>query len=565
MSSFTITPKVNETQEFIEIAKDFSNPLDLVREAISNAFDAKANEIHISFTTEQINGERVLQINIQDNGSGMNKAELQSFFDLGNSTKRESGNLIGEKGHGTKVYFNSSRIEVITTKDEATFVATMDEPFKKLHSRNIPEVVVEQRQKGDSTLTGTSIKILGYNANRSDKFTHEILKDHILWFTKFGSPEQLFDENEFSGVTIHLKGLNKKEPEKLSFGHVFPNESKDIHKLFDELGVDAPDYYCRRWVENGNLRNFPEISYQAVFSVEGKKVRYDYNPMLRRRGYTPPEGAYTIQERYGLWLCKDFIPVQRKNEWITHKGSEYTKFHAFFNCQGLRLTANRSSIENTPSEILRDIEWEIRKLYDKIIESDDWASIGYLEDEVGAYKTKEKEKRDYERRIKKAEKANVAVYKDREITEPDSETGVYALFLTLSILTPDLFPFEIIDYNTHEGIDVIVKGNKDAPIYQNKLFYVEFKHYLKNAFNHSFENLHSIVCWDTTVKHGDTVSDINKEERVMHIVAPDEADPTTSYFLQHSKKPHRIQVFVLKDFLREHLDIQFRPRNSRIQ
>jgi hypothetical protein len=35
MAEFTITPKVDETQEFIEIANDFANPLDLVREAIS--------------------------------------------------------------------------------------------------------------------------------------------------------------------------------------------------------------------------------------------------------------------------------------------------------------------------------------------------------------------------------------------------------------------------------------------------------------------------------------------------------------------------------------------------
>ena len=46
-----ITPKVNETQEFIEIAFDFSNPLDLVREAISNSFDAKATEMTMIFET----------------------------------------------------------------------------------------------------------------------------------------------------------------------------------------------------------------------------------------------------------------------------------------------------------------------------------------------------------------------------------------------------------------------------------------------------------------------------------------------------------------------------------
>ena len=45
MSEYLITPEVNKVKEFIEIANDFSNPLDLVREAISNSFDAFANTL----------------------------------------------------------------------------------------------------------------------------------------------------------------------------------------------------------------------------------------------------------------------------------------------------------------------------------------------------------------------------------------------------------------------------------------------------------------------------------------------------------------------------------------
>lgn len=48
---FKIQPSVDAAQEFIEIATDFSNPLDLVREAISNSFDAKAKQIRIAFST----------------------------------------------------------------------------------------------------------------------------------------------------------------------------------------------------------------------------------------------------------------------------------------------------------------------------------------------------------------------------------------------------------------------------------------------------------------------------------------------------------------------------------
>ena len=36
--NYTLKPTVDPAQEFIEIAYDFSNPLDLVREGISNGF-----------------------------------------------------------------------------------------------------------------------------------------------------------------------------------------------------------------------------------------------------------------------------------------------------------------------------------------------------------------------------------------------------------------------------------------------------------------------------------------------------------------------------------------------
>ena len=108
--NYHIIPKVDATQEFIEIANDFSNPLDIVREAISNAYDAKANKIWIAFDVIHECGESILKIAIKDNGHGMNDESLQAFFDLGNSLRRNDKETIGEKGHGTKVYFNSKKI-----------------------------------------------------------------------------------------------------------------------------------------------------------------------------------------------------------------------------------------------------------------------------------------------------------------------------------------------------------------------------------------------------------------------------------------------------------------------
>ena len=561
MPDFILTPTVDQAQEFIEIANDFANPLDLVREAVSNAFDANATDIRLAFDTEVESGETTFVIRLSDNGDGMGRSQLQSFFDLGNSSRRGDNSTIGEKGHGTKVYFNAKKVIVDTQRDGTRFVASLEAPFSKLHNRKIPEVVVHQ-EPSETAASGTIISIHGYNNNRRERFTHDRLRDHIYWFTKFGSVEGQFGLNRLTEVKLHLKGLDRDDFETLDFGHPFPAESKNIDALFDEHTIQAPNYYSRRIITSGSLPNHPEIKYNAIFSIEGRRVKYSENPMLRRSGYNAPEGAYTIQDRYGLWLCKDFIPIQRKNEWITTKGSEYTKLHAFFNCQSLKLTANRGSIDNTPAEILQDVEQVVRANYQKITESDEWLALSYLEDEAEGFNTVEKEKKNFAFRVDKANQSNIAVYKNNILVEPKRESGVQGLIVQLMTLDPNLFPFVVVDYDTHEGIDIIVKANDRVPVHGSRLYYVEFKYLLSNIFNHSFENLHSIVCWDTELKHGNIVKDVNREERKLAIAAPNGPCDYTRYFLDNSRSAHRIEVFVLKDYLPQKLGVQFRPRTA---
>lgn len=561
----TIEPKVDSAQEFIEIALDFSNPLDLVREAISNAFDAEADNIVLEFSVIQEYGEKVLKIEIEDNGTGMDEKGLASFFDLGNSLRRGDENSIGEKGHGTKVFFNSRKIEVITVKDEKKYHAVMNEPSRELFERRIPKVKVTI-EDDETVHSGTSICIWGYNNNRRDKFTHDQLKDYILWFTKFGSIEREFGIEKNSNVKLKFKGVDRRDFEELEYGHVFPKESKKVSDLFDKHIVEAPKWYCKKFIKMGSLKNMPEIEYQAIFVIEGTKVKYGYNPMIRRSGYNAPAGAYTIQERYGLWLCKDFMPIQRKNEWITTKGSEYTKFHAFINCQDLRLTANRGSIENTPSEVLQDLMDVVKEMYINITQSADWMDIEWLESEVTAYNTAEKERKDFEWRIDKVNRAKVADFNGIHLIEPQRESGVFTIFMQLSSYDSDLFPFTIIDYDTHSGIDVIVKAKDDIPIKSSKLYYVEFKNYLTKDFNHSFENLHSIICWDINLKdlkNNDEVIDIANQRRTLKIIQPEQEGDYTRYYLDSMRSGRKIEVFVLKYYLKEKLGIEFVPRTEK--
>ena len=107
-------PKVNVAKELAEISKDFTDPRELIRETISNCIDASAGKITIEAFKDDSTGDEELVVRVTDNGVGMNRRELEGFFDLGYSDKRNRADAIGHKGHGTKITYNSSLVTVFT-------------------------------------------------------------------------------------------------------------------------------------------------------------------------------------------------------------------------------------------------------------------------------------------------------------------------------------------------------------------------------------------------------------------------------------------------------------------
>ena len=106
------TPIVKEDRSFREIVENFTDPREVLREAISNSLDWRASVIRITVYEDATRADRELVIKIWDNGLGLTKERFFAFWNLADSPGlqkdkygRKLGGRVGEKGHGTKTFW----------------------------------------------------------------------------------------------------------------------------------------------------------------------------------------------------------------------------------------------------------------------------------------------------------------------------------------------------------------------------------------------------------------------------------------------------------------------------
>lgn len=577
------TPIVKEDKSFLEIVENFTDPREVIREAISNSFDWSASTINITVYEDANRADNELVINIRDNGLGLTKERFFAFWNLADSPGlqldkfgKKLGSRVGEKGHGTKTYWKCRKIEVesIAKEENGSYwhvLGEMNEPInilvkdKRVPNFEYEEEVVEEQE------TFTEITIRGYHTKSNEDFRHETLKDYIQWFTKLGSIELEFNTMDNRDKEVKLQGLGQSTPEKLNFGHPFPPVSNNINQLRKSKKDSWPKFYVNKWAFlQVPLEGYPGRNIDVIFYLEGDSAKRSYNPMLARGGRPTERWHYTVSERYGLYVCKDYIPLppsQRVNEWVSEK-SEWTLYHAFVNCQYFELTANRGSIGNTDRDFLGTVRETVEKLFKTQIKSSEQYKVYEEEIELkkqrGAIETKEEdEKNEIEKRHFHVKKKHIAQYRPTKrspvtLIEPRQEVEVLMLFSIMKALRPDLFEFNILDYSTSRGIDALCTIEPThAGLQRGDLRYVEFKRVLTYEFeNHTFERLAAIVCWECNLENGAKVQDYVGKERTLQITK--KANEIIYMLLAPEDLPlPNIKVFVLKDYLKEKLGIIF--------
>ena len=558
-----IKPEVKIENEFLEIANDFGDPLEVIREAISNSIDANATRLNIKISIDDESGDDVLVITFSDNGDGMSYEQLAyNFWNLGDSYSKSFEGRIGEKGHGTKIYLRSEYIEVITCTGEKAYKSICEQPFKqlrkgKLHQPQIKQISVDGLERG------TTITLSGYSKEFS-RYKQDIIRDYIYWFTKLGSVECEFLKNPPVNFEI---GLNvfENEYEILEFGHKFAKENKDTNKLIDKYNVEAAEYFCKKYIyENKTLDKYPYVTYDVVIYVEGDTAKREYNKMLGSRA--SKNGKYKVADRYGIWLCKDYIPIQRVNEWVSGFGrgsNAYLMLHGFINCQKFRLTANRGTIANTDIEIQESLKQEVQEILKEINEDLYKNDLDTLQKWKEEERTNTIEVLEYSKRKKRIIESKklelISGSNTIRVIEPKNESELALLFNTIYTLYPDQFGFEPLDYNTSVGVDIIARNSCQGQVVESEYYYAELKYELtsKKEFNHSFKNIRWIICWDfdKTIKDGTELTcAVDQTKRRVRIC---EINNKKNYFLDDDVSGIRIKVIRLKELMERDLGLIF--------
>ena len=484
-------PLVKDISLYKEIAKNLVNLLEVPREAISNSIDAEAKNINIELYR---NNKGVFCIRFEDDGCGMDKDNIDSFFNLGDS--RKDVRNIGEKGLGTKIFFKSRGIRVETQNGNSRLVAEMDEPWEKLKNNDVPTYTVRNIDVQGGR-TGTIVTIEGYVIDNPEKcFNFETLKDYILWFTAGGSFKTIFAT--FTELNNYVKNMqvaprifiNDKIngiKEEIAGTHQFyPPQENPIEDKEEKIYKRSVNY-CRHFgpYHRSTNINGEYVSFQMYGTISG------YNC---RRNICKLRPCERLKGRFGVYLAKDFIPFSKKSSLITDPN--YHHFHILVNSQNFDLTADRNNISNEDDAKIKWIFNNVKKIINEDImpiSERGYFKIRREEESLNFIKDKNLLLNNRLKYFLELKDLNIDGISLRKI--PDNESQV-ALLLT-SILSNNDYKQEIkhivsIAHYSHQSTtDLICLNNKG----EAKL--VEIEYLLSSLFKHDhpYNTFDCIVCW----------------------------------------------------------------------
>jgi len=367
-------PEIDYKHVLSELSVNRKDPCEVIRELISNSYDAQASRIEI-YPVLQYQGFIFF-----DNGIGLSETEevngitpYRAFFSIGKSTKIQ-GDFIGYKCQGSKLCFASKKFALITrcSNEDNWRSISIDNPKDNLSPQyNIQSNIdnhpwqtlqnlfsIPKRQSTNiinnlnedffhkSFTTGTMIIVQGleverfstyYNSEEDGITKWSYLKHYIRFNTRHGdmrilrSSETDFPANkatmfqQCSGYNdqcelyLWTENANKKKEwlQKIEAGYPYLHKPNDVDKSVIRSPSEVSTLNAGRFSARGSATfNFEGITYCLALAIDGNRRCHEKYEELDRKG--KKKSGIRLTDQRGLFICSEGIKICRYNEIFEH-------------------------------------------------------------------------------------------------------------------------------------------------------------------------------------------------------------------------------------------------------
>ncbi|MGY4044424.1 ATP-binding protein [Aeromonas hydrophila] len=408
MSGSALHPKIDYGHVLRELSVNKQDPCELIRELISNSYDANATDINI-YPYEEANG-----IVFIDNGHGLSReitekgiSHYEAFFSIGKTTKVK-GSGIGYKCQGAKLCFASSELTIISKSantqqwlylkldnprdnlNENTDLTPtlvddinikLDEIFSRADARtNLIVQDIKNRLNIQSFTSGTMIiakaidshNYTKYFTNDKDDLLKSYIYNYVCFNTKHGDVRIVKDEHGFKadhktqldGLTTHFKNVNlniwdgaeiKNVPN--GYPYLSIDEESEIPSTPSNLSqLRHGRFHCR----HAKVISHQSNKYSLILAVDGHRRALEKYSTLDRSGKSL--SGVRLTDQRGTYLSTMGIKTCHYNQlWDAPALSKYSVLresnaqnHFTFLIDGpFDLVTNRNSISSDASDVLK--------------------------------------------------------------------------------------------------------------------------------------------------------------------------------------------------------------------
>ena len=367
-------PEIDYRHVLSELSVNRKDPCEVIRELISNSYDAQASRIEI-YPLLNYSGFIFF-----DNGIGLSETEhfnvitpYRAFFSMGKSTKIQ-GEAIGYKCQGSKLCFASKKFTLITRcknedkwrsrsidnpKDNLSpqydIQSNVDSnpwqtlkdlfPTPKKQTTNILNNLNEDFFNKNFT-SGTMIivqsldveKFSSYYNSEEDGITKwSYIKNYIRFNTRHGdmrilrssetdfpaSKATMFQQcpgyNDQCELYIWTEDTSRKKEflQKIEAGYPYLHKPNDMDTSLIRTPAEISTLNAGRFSARGAATfSFEGITYCLALAIDGNRRCHEKYEELDRKG--KKKSGIRLTDQRGLFICSEGIKICRYNEIFEH-------------------------------------------------------------------------------------------------------------------------------------------------------------------------------------------------------------------------------------------------------